>query len=227
MIHIRTAAFSIRKILFATLLASGLMQADAATLQGGPSRTGRVHALTVFARFAEEGNLGTEVPAYAAGIFAVEQPGSLTHFYREMSRGQFELSGQVLPRWYASRSESAAYVGENKGYGDFVREVLVAVDDDVDLGLYDNDGPDGEANSGDDDGYVDFLFIVTNSAPQGFIVDAATGVAQLGLAFDFTSNDPARRGGSIRIRADIGSGGIGGTLQRGRSLTEAVGSMAH
>ena len=227
MIHIRTAASPIRKILFATLLASGLMQADAATLQGGPSRTGRVHALTVFARFAEEGTLGTEVPPYAAGIFAVEQPGSLTHFYREMSRGQFELSGQVLPRWYASRSESAAYVGENKGYGDFVREVLVAVDDDVDLGLYDNDGPDGEANSGDDDGYVDFLFIVTNSAPQGFIVDAATGVAQLGLAFDFTSNDPAKRGGSIRIRADIGSGGIGGTLQRGRSLTEAVGSMAH
>ena len=209
------------------MLAIASAQAGAATLQGGPSRTGRVHALTVFARFADESDLGAEVPTFTAGIFAAEQPGSLTHFYREMSRGQFELTGEVLPRWYAARGEAAAFAAPNGNFGDFVREILEAVDEDTDLGLYDNDGPDGEPNSGDDDGYVDFLFIVTRSAPQGFIIDAATGIAQLGLGVDFTSQDPARRGGSIRVRADSGSGSIGGTLQRGRSLAEAVGSMAH
>lgn len=209
------------------LVAVVAIEAGAATLQGGFARIGQLHALTVFARFAGETDLGAEVPAFAVEIFAADRPGSLTHFYHEMSRGQLALTGAVLPRWYAARSEAAAYTGGNGDFGDFVREVLEAVDDDVDLGLYDNDGPDGEPNSGDDDGYVDFVFVVTRSAPQGFIVDAATGIAQLGLGSDFASDDPARRGGSIRVRADSGSGGIGGTVQRGRSYAEAVGSMAH
>ena len=227
MTQLQIAASPIKSIVINALLMLGVASAGADILQNGSSRTGQIHALTVFARFADESDLGEEVPAFAAGIFAAEQPGSLPHFYREMSRGQFQLTGEILPRWYAARSESAAYVAPNGNFGDFVREVLEAVDDDVDLGLYDNDGPDGAPNSGDDDGYVDFFFVVTRSAPQGFIIDAATGVAQLGLGSDFTSKDPARRGGSIRVRADSGSGGVGGTIQRGRSLVEAVGSMAH
>ena len=141
------------------LVAVVAIEAGAATLHGGFARIGQLHALTVFARFAGETDLGAEVPAFAVEIFAADRPGSLTHFYHEMSRGQLALTGAVLPRWYAARSEAAAYTGGNGDFGDFVREVLEAVDDDVDLGLYDNDGPDGEPNSGDDDGYVDIVFI--------------------------------------------------------------------
>ena len=194
------------------------IEVGAASLQGIVPQTGHIHALTIFAHFADEGGVGRAVPSFAAEIFA-EQPGSLTHFYREMSRGQFELTGEVLPRWYASRSKAEAYAAG--GFGRFAREVLQAVDADVDLGRYDNDGPDGVPNSGDDDGAVDFVFIVSASAPSGFIAKEATGVAELGLGSDFVSQDRAQRGGSIRVRSDDGA------VQRGRSFAEAVGTMAH
>ena len=196
------------------------VEVGAAPLQSVDPQTGHIHALTIFAHFADEGGLGREVPSFAGGIFA-EQPGSLTHFYREMSRGQFALTGEVLPRWYASRSNADAYTGEGGRFGRFAREIIQAVDADVDLGRYDNDGPDGEANSGDDDGYVDFIFIVSASAPTGFITEEATGVAQLGLGYDFVSQDRAKRGGFILVRSKSGA------VQRGRSFVEAVGSMAH
>lgn len=196
------------------------VEVGAAPLQDIVPHTGHLHALTIFAHFADERGLGRAVPSFATEIFA-EQPGSLTHFYREMSRGQFELTGDVLPRWYASRSNAAAYAGAEGGYGRFAREILEAVDADVDLGRYDNDGPDGIANSGDDDGYVDFIFLVSASAPTGFIIEEATGVAHLGLSRDFVSQDRAPRGGFIRVQSD------NGTVQRGRSFAEAVGSMAH
>lgn len=194
------------------------VEVGATSLQGIVPQTGHIHALTIFAHFADEGGVGRAVPSFAAEIFA-EQPGSLTHFYREMSRGQFELTGEVLPRWYASRSKAEAYAAG--GFGRFAREVLQAVDADVDLGRYDNDGPDGVPNSGDDDGAVDFVFIVSASAPSGFITKEATGVAELGLGSDFVSQDRAQRGGSIRVRSDDGA------VQRGRSFAEAVGTMAH
>src|SRR5687768_17683296 len=39
-------------------------------------------------------------------------------------------------------------------------EALKAADDSIDFSLFDNDGPDGRPNSGDDDGYVDFLAVM-------------------------------------------------------------------
>ena len=204
------------------LLLVALIAAEvgAAPLQDVAPQTGHIYALTIFAHFADEGGLGREVPSFAAEIFS-DQPGSLTHFYREMSRGQFELTGEVLPRWYASRSNAEVYADEEGGYGRFAREIIEAVDTDVDFSRYDNDGPDGVPNSGDDDGYVDFIFIVSASAPTGFIVEEATGVAQLGLSYDFVSQDRAQRGGFILVRSKSGA------VQRGRSFVEAVGSMAH
>ena len=192
----------------------------AAPLQDVVSQTGRIHALTIFAHFADEGGMGREPPSFAAEIFT-DQPGSLTHFYREMSRGQFELTGEVLPRWYASRSNGDSYVDMEAGYGRFAREIIQAVDADVDFARYDNDGPDGVPNSGDDDGYVDYIFIVSASAPRGFIVGDATGVARLGLGNDFVTQDRALRGGFILIRSKSGS------VQRGKTFADAVGIMAH
>lgn len=226
------------KILCAVLFALGIASsADAAIvrsakagalLQQGIATSGHIHALTVFARFQDEEDLaGAVVPAFAADLFDARLPGSISHFYNEMSRGQFAISGAVLPRWYAVKGSTADYANTESGFGDFAREIVEAVDAEVDLGLYDNDGPDGLANSGDDDGYVDFLFIVTRAAPQGFIIDAATGIARLGLGQDYRSNDLALGGGRIRIRADGSQRGVGGAVQQGRNFEEAVGSMAH
>ena len=193
---------------------------SAAPLQDVVSQTGHIHALTIFAHFADERSTGREPPSFAAEIFT-DQPGSLTHFYREMSRGQFELTGEVLPRRYASRSNADAYADMEAGYGRFAREIIQAVDADVDFSRYDNDGPDGVPNSGDDDGYVDYIFIVSASAPRGFIVGDATGVARLGLGYDFVTQDRALRGGFILIRSKSGS------VQRGKTFADAVGIMAH
>ncbi len=44
--------------------------------------------------------------------------------------------------------------------GEFIKELLDARDGSVDFGQYDNDGPDGVPNSGDDDGFVDLLCVM-------------------------------------------------------------------
>jgi hypothetical protein len=43
---------------------------------------------------------------------------------------------------------------------DNFKESFTKADADVDFGQFDNDGPDGSPNSGDDDGYVDTVLLV-------------------------------------------------------------------
>ncbi len=211
-------------LICATGPAAGRVQQDGA-------RQGQVQALVIYARFRNEGDGRSEALAFTRRFFDPEEPGSLTHFYQEMSRGQFSLTGTVLPRWYTSDQPASAYVATERGeggrFGTFSREILQAVDAEVDLGLYDNDGPDGAPNSGDDDGEVDFIFLNTLTAPEGFIIGKATGVARLGLDLAYTSNDRAINGGVIQVRSDDDSGGTGGVLQRGHTFELAVGHMAH
>lgn len=191
--------------------------------------TGRLHALVLFARFQDEAGSDT-APAFAEDLFDPAIAGSLTHFFAEMSSGQFALTGDVLPRVYTSLSPTQRYLsGTAEGRGDFgrfTREIIDAADAQVDFGAYDNDGPDGLPNSGDDDGFVDLLLLVTQSTPSGFIVGDADGVAQLGLETSYRTDDAAVVGGrGISVRGD--SGTPGGTLQRGLNFADAVGIIAH
>jgi len=182
--------------------------------------------VTVFACFQDEVK-ETSPPEFAQRLYDADLAGSLTHFYDEMSHGQFRLTGEVLPRAYVSRSNAEAYQGQGiRGFSRFVEEILAAADTDTDFGRHDNDGPDGVPNSGDDDGYVDFVFVVTQSIPPGFISGDANGVAQLGLADDFVTRDRSASGGFIRVRSDHREV-EGGCLQQGRTFAEAVGTMAH
>ena len=90
-----------------------------------------------------------------------------------MSGGQFALEGECVSRRYASDRPASAHLASEQGkageYGQFVLEVLRQVDVDLDLTRFDNDGPDGVANSGDDDGWVDYLFLNMLSTPHGFL----------------------------------------------------------
>ncbi len=193
--------------------------------------TGRIRALALFGRFADQEDPGP--PTYAGRLFDESMPGSLTHYYREMSQGQFQLDGEVVPRWYSALKPASAYVarpgqvGLYGRVGDFVREIIDAADLELDLGAFDDDGPDGTPNSGDDDGYVDFVFLNVLEVPYGFIVGPATGIALLGLGSDFVSRDRAADGGYIRVRGDEHPGGIGGVVQQGRGFAEAAAAMAH
>jgi M6 family metalloprotease-like protein len=88
--------------------------------------------------------------------------GTLTEAYLEMSRGALTVTGEVAPwvRTAITRAEVVAEsngLGEDARVGEFLLQALALADPGIDFGLYDNDGPDGVPNSGDDNGFVDAI----------------------------------------------------------------------
>ena len=191
--------------------------------------TGTLSALVIFAKFRGEATGADEKPEWADDLFDLNLPGSFAHFYNEMSRGQLRIGGQVLPKRYTSLSSALAYTADVPGtegkFAVFNLEILRQADLDVDMGLFDNDGPDGIPNSGDDDGYVDIVFINLLTVPRDFFISTASGFGTLGLETDFLTNDAAAGGGVIRIRSR--HSGFGGTTQRGHVFTVTSGTMTH
>lgn len=120
------------------------------------------------------GDTGDRAGTHAAATLAAElfgswPSGSLSDYYTQISYGQFAVSGDVHG-WYRLPNNASYFEGSYgcnglcsypRSAGGFVRELAELADDaGVDWGQYDNDGPDGVPNSGDDDGYVDTVFIV-------------------------------------------------------------------
>ena len=205
------------------------MLAVAHTQRVSQQTTGSLSALVIFAKFQGEAPGQNEKPTWADDIFDRQLEGSFAHFYETMSRGQLQVRGEVLPRRYSSRQPAAAYVADAPGtlgkFGQFNLEILQQADLDIDMGRFDNDGPDGVANSGDDDGYVDVAFINLLTVPNGFFVGGATGFGSLGLDADFISNDAAAAGGNVRMRSRFS--GFGGTTQRGHTFSVTSSTMCH
>jgi immune inhibitor A len=92
--------------------------------------------------------------------------GSLRDYYLENSNGTLDVTGSVT-RWYRMPQPYSFYVGGKRGFGPFptnaqglAQDAVRAADWDINYANFDNDGPDGIPDSGDDDGYVDVLFIV-------------------------------------------------------------------
>lgn len=95
--------------------------------------------------------------------------GTMTDFYKEISNNKFKVTGTVYD-WTQLKAEESYYSGPlrchgickegNGTLGEMITELLDRSNDNVDFSRYDNDGPDGVPNSGDDDGYVDFVAIV-------------------------------------------------------------------
>jgi M6 family metalloprotease-like protein len=153
--------------------------------------------------------------------------GTVTDLYSEMSYGNLTMTGTVYPvspsGWVQLSEIENYYVGSQNGTGcdartgEFVKEALVAVDGTVDFGLYDNDGPDGLPNSGDDDGYVDVLTIAhpdiggecggtNNMWAHRWVVGGwrAFNAVYIGCDLDqmgdpYVTNDAKNGGGVIRI----------------------------
>jgi len=183
---------------------------------------GTRQALVLFARFKGE---STAVPSWAGEIFNPERPGSFSHFYDTMSFGQLRVRGEVAPRVYESSQPASAYLADNPSehgqFGYFSLGILRQADVDIDFARFDNDGPDGIPNSGDDDGVVDAVFLVLEHIPADFLLSEATGIARLGFEKSFITSDAGTGGNSIQILAGQG------TIQQGRFFAEAVGSMCH
>jgi M6 family metalloprotease-like protein len=84
--------------------------------------------------------------------------------------------------------------------GEFLTETLDIQDPSVVFSLYDNDGADGLPDSGDDDGYVDFVHPEFGGECGGdniwshrWVINGWVGGA------DYVTDDPANSGGNIRI----------------------------
>src|SRR6266545_2844028 len=124
----------------------------------------------------------TDTAQYTSALFSSSPPGgnpyTLRTFYEQMSNNALSLTGRILG-WVKLDSAEVTYTGvagtcsgnpfgTSNCNGIFssnailrmqtgFRQALAAVDNQVDFGQFDNDGPDGIPNSGDDDGYVDMI----------------------------------------------------------------------
>ncbi|MFW6200799.1 MAG: M6 family metalloprotease domain-containing protein [Gemmatimonadota bacterium] len=126
---------------------------------------------------------------------------TIRDYYDEASHGHVDLLGRTYD-WISSTLERSEVTGTSSGLGsdaevgEFIRELLGELDDaGVDWTRFDNDGPDGIPDSGDDDGYVDLLAVIhpTEGAECGNPGSSTTIWShrwQLSLATDSTESDP-------------------------------------
>jgi M6 family metalloprotease-like protein len=91
---------------------------------------------------------------------------SYADYWDEVSSGLLRVEGSVS-EWIPLAREASYYLPETHfGWAQFGKtaelrtEALRFADPSTDFSQFDNDGPDGVPNSGDDDGFVDFVAIV-------------------------------------------------------------------
>ena len=180
--------------------------------------------------------------AYRTKLFGTDPapPYSVTTYYDEISNGLLTLSGSTFG-WFRANSPDTFYEGSSGcngldegcgGHtGDYLQEILAKADGQVDFSQFDNDGPDGIANSGDDDGYVDFVAFVmpevggecgtTNLWAHRYVLEGwSPGVG-------FTTNDPAAGGGNILVSDYIIQSGLGGNTGCTSGQIMPIGTMSH
>ncbi|MFH1069782.1 MAG: M6 family metalloprotease domain-containing protein [Candidatus Glassbacteria bacterium] len=144
--------------------------------------------------FSDYKNLKTR-EEFEQELFGDNPEGSMIDYYREISYGQFQLSGSVFG-WFDSDRDKAYYVDGNNP-AEFVSDIVAKADSSVDFSRFDNDGPDGRPNSSDDDGYVDGVYIVS-AGPED---NEAFHPHMFSLADEgYETDDPAINGGFIRVR---------------------------
>jgi M6 family metalloprotease-like protein len=132
----------------------------------GPARaasSGVVTLPVVLALFSDSRDPHISRGAIDAALFVGPAArGTVTESYLEMSRDALEVRGDVF-EWVRTGYTLTDVVGTDSGLGkqnssgDYFVDALTQLDAGIDFSLYDNDGPDGVANSGDDDGYVDVV----------------------------------------------------------------------
>lgn len=147
-----------------------LVGADAAAPSGHLHPRGAVRALVMPVAF------GTERPVWSDSLIAHRLIGSpdsdhgISGHLRHASRGQFRLHASVMPLMVDARtdpSEVTEATLTNRSIRALAREVARGWSETVDLGVYNNDGPDGLPMSRDDDGYLDLL-LVTFETEESF-----------------------------------------------------------
>ncbi len=194
-------------------LPNGLFASDAAPAFRAVAVQGTKRMAVIPALFADSPEPHVTSDDLRRAIF--EGPalrGTLTEAYLEMSRGRLTVTGHVAP-WVRTSLTREEVVGSTRGLGgdarvgEYLIEALSLVDPDVDFGLYDNNGPDGVPNSGDDDGVVDaiafeFLEVAASCGGPG-IWPHLWGISPQNDGEPYATDDPGADGEPITIDAYI------------------------
>jgi M6 family metalloprotease-like protein len=147
--------------------------AGAALAPGGSQISGQRFIPVLMGKFSNTTNDPFPVGDLQRQLFDGPWPtGTMIDYYKEISYGHLNIEGTVFP-WKKLPSSDAHYAGAalpngdacnglctNAKLGEFLKDMLDRYVDEVDFTKYDNDGPDGVPNSGDDDGFVDFVAFV-------------------------------------------------------------------
>jgi M6 family metalloprotease-like protein len=195
--------------------------------------TDSAHIATTVTRSALETRLYGADPA---------PPYSVHTYYRELSNDQLRVNGTVFD-WARVPQADTVYEGAGSGIGadskvaELIGEIVSVWDATVDFGQFDNDGPDGLPNSGDDDGYVDAVVVmhpevdgscVVLNPPSGGNIWAHSYSRSSWLGYGpATTNDASANGGNILVDDYIIQGGQGGDDSCTDDEPQAMGLVAH
>jgi M6 family metalloprotease-like protein len=134
-------------------------------METSESLTGTMPVAVILALFADSPEPHVTAGEVQRSLFDGPSPyGTASEFYAEASGGLFGLTGQTTP-WVRTSLPMAEVVGSEWGLGDdaktgtYLFEAVAAADPLIDFTQFDNDGPDGIPNSGDDDGVADAVAI--------------------------------------------------------------------
>ncbi|MFI5213368.1 MAG: M6 family metalloprotease domain-containing protein [Gemmatimonadales bacterium] len=148
-------------------------QLNAPGAAGSPAAVGGVLRVPVFlVRFNNTDTTTLRAPAlYDTLLLGAVAPAGRAYtvrtFYEEMSHGLMSVQGIVIG-WIALDSSDAYYAGPGTCDGlcfsahiaQLIQEAVAKAPANIDWGQFDNDGPDGIPNSGDDDGIVDLIWLI-------------------------------------------------------------------
>ena len=213
--------------------------------------TGVLRAPAIHFSFADVSPASLRDTSLYTGVLfapvAAGRPYTVRTFYEEMSNGAFSLQGTVLG-WVTLSGNESSYVGPSSGCSPYgtcngiwssaafaalqsgLTQAVQAVDPSVNFGLYDNDGPDTQPNSGDDDGQVDMTIFI-HSVPDGACRSIANNNHPWSHRFSInaTTNDPRADspGQFIRVTNYIVQSGLGGATGCDATQIMGIGTVAH
>jgi len=174
----------------------------------GVRHFGTSRLLVIPARFQDGAPAPLTSAELQSQLFGGSSGGPVNQAFSLASDGGFTLKGQVTPWVQTTVSSTLQGPGIYTGsaHEDYVYEALLGAEDDVDFGRFDNDGPDGLPNSGDDDGVVDGGIAVLNSELNRYC-NGGTGKGPHPFARSFwringqryKTSDAAANGGVIEV----------------------------
>jgi M6 family metalloprotease-like protein len=180
-----------------------------------------------------------------------DRPYSVKTFYEQLSNGNLTVDGKIFP-WITADSTDAYYEDGCNGIGVLapcparpvsrLGELLLRTLDVVSRGptgstvwsQFDNDGPDGVPNSGDDDGVVDFVTFLQpdldGACPSSphiwahrFVIRAWNG----GSPYVTQTPWAGHPGQFLKVDDYIMQSGVGGNTSCDGSAVMPIGTVAH